>query len=263
MWRLFTLSRYDAEVTRIQKAGIGIIVVIAVAVAAGFYVTQRGLRTFFYPVAPPMPPIISESMQDVLGQLEAVLRANAPEVLATLRPGISANKISQLERQYNVQVPDDIKVIFEWHDGAIPMAASNYVDFIPIHHFVPLEDMLAEKADEGAQEAAATAAQRVVYRIVAGQRDNWYCLFDDGSGNGYFFDPTRKPDEGAVFCVFVEDNEFTFFPSAKNLIAGIAKCYEQGAYRVKPGRLPHQLQLDEDFDQSARIWKEFGAGNQE
>ena len=173
-----------------------------------------------------------------------------------MQPGISAKKIGQLEQQFNVHLPDDIKAIYEWHDGAKP-TTNYFADFIPIHRFMPLEDMLEEKAAEAA--SPASPAQHLAYRIFAGYRDTWYCLLDDGSGNGYFFDPTRKPAEGAVFCAFVEDNDFTFFPSPKNMMAGIAKCYEQGAYRVKPGSSP--LELVEDFDQSTKIWSEFGASN--
>jgi hypothetical protein len=44
-------------------------------------------------------------------------------------------------------------------------------------------------------------------------------------------------------------------------MAGIAKCYEEGIYRVKPGSSPPQL--DEDFDRSAKVWEEFGASNQQ
>jgi hypothetical protein len=155
-------------------------------------------------------------------------------------------------------LPDDIAAIYEWHDGA--RSTTNYVgdDFIPIHRFVPLEEMLAEKAAEAT--ATATPLQRAAYRLVAGQRDSWFCLFSDGSRDGYWFDPQRKASEGAVFYTFTEDNTFVFFPSPKNLMAGITKCYELGAFRVKSNTSP--LQLDEDFEQSAKIWKEFGAGNQ-
>jgi cell wall assembly regulator SMI1 len=249
---------------RIHKIGIGIVIAIVVVMAAGYWAvkkTQTFTQMLLYPHSPPMPPIVSDPMPEILGHLESVLKTNAPQVLATLRPGISSNQISQLEQQYRVQVPEDIKTIYEWHDGAVPMMTTNYLDFIPIHRFVPLEEMLSEKANEKKGMATATSAQRAAYRVFAGYRNNWYCLFDDGSGNGYFFDPTRKPAEGALFCVFVEDNDFTFFPSAKNLMAGIAKCYEQSAYRVKPGS--SHLELDEDYEQSKRIWKEFGASNQE
>ena len=243
----------------IQKIGIVTFIAIVVAIAFGFWADKKA-QTFFYPLAPPMPPVVDTPMPEILGHLESVLKTNAPQILAGLQPGISADQISRLEQQYHVQIPDDIKAIYEWHDGA-KRTTNSFVDFIPIHHFVPLEDMLAEKTDEANAASTATPAQRAAYRFFAGQRDHWYCLFDDGSGNGYFFDPTRKPTEGALFCVFVEYNDFTFFPSAKNLMAGIAKCYEQGAYRVKPGTAT--LQLDEDFDQSTEIWKKFGASNQE
>ena len=247
--------------TRIQKIGIGILIAIVVVTAAGFWGKNKA-QTFLYPLAPPMPPIVSQSMPEILANLESVLKTNAPQVFATLRPGISPEQISQLEQQYHVQVPDDVKAIYEWHDGA--RQDTNYiVDFIPIHRFVPLEDMLADKAGQAKATATATPVQRAAFQVFAGYRKNWYCLFDDGSGNGYFFDPTRKPAEGALFSVFVEDNDFTFFPSAKNLMAGIARCYEQGAYRVKSGDLPLPLQLDESFDLSTKIWKEFGASNQE
>lgn len=244
---------------RIHKIGTGIAIAIVLAIAAGFWATQKALPRFFYPLAPPMPPVVNGTMPEILDHLESVLRTNSPQVLATLRPGISLEQISQLEQQYHAQIPDDIKAIYEWHDGASAMTTTNYLDFIPIHRFVPLEDMLEEKADEAKGAAAGTLAQHAAYRVFAGYRDNWYCLLDDGSGNGYFFDPTRKPAEGAIFCAFVEDNEFTFFPSAKNLMAGIARCYEQGAYRIKPSS--SNLQVDQDFEQSAKIWNEFGASN--
>ena len=217
-------------------------------------------QAFFYPLAPPMPAVVNESMPEILAHLESVLKTNAPQVLTTLQPGISQGEIGRLELQYHVQLPDDIAAIYEWRDGAGAMDTTNYLDFIPIHRFVPLEKMLKEKADEAKGQATATPLQKAVSRTLTGFRDNWYCLFDDGTSNGYFFDPTRKPAEGAVFSGYVEDNDYTFFPSPENLMAGIAKCYEEGAFRIKPEK---PLQLDEDFDQAAKIWKEFGANNQE
>jgi cell wall assembly regulator SMI1 len=251
---------------RAQKIGISIILGIIVIIMGVMWAEKKVLtflpsQTFLYPLAPPMPAVVDESMPEILAHLESVLKTNAPQVLATLRPGISPDQISQLEQQYHVQLPDDIAAIYEWHDGAAAMSTTNYLDFIPIHRFVPLEEMLSEKDDETKGQATATPVQKAVSRTLTGFRDNWYCLFDDGTGNGYYFDPTRKPAEGAVFSGYVEDNDYTFFPSPKNLMAGIAKCYGQGAFRIKPGSEP--LQLDEDFDQAAKIWKEFGAGNQE
>jgi cell wall assembly regulator SMI1 len=242
---------------RWQKIGIGIGITIAVMVALGFW-ARVGLRNFFYPVAPSMPAVVSEPMSEILARLESVLKTNTPQVLAGLQPGLSAADISKLEQQYHVQLPDDIRAIYEWHDGAYH--STNYVgdDFIPIHRFLPLEEALAEHARIAPEKAPLV--QRMAYLIFAGHRDSWVYLFSDGAGDGYWFDPKRKPAEGAVFYNFTETGTYVFFPSAKNLMAGIAKCYEQGAFRVKAGSSPPQL--DEDFEQATKIWKEFGASNQ-
>ena len=242
---------------RWQKIGIGIAIAIVAVVALGFW-GQARMRSFFYPVAPPMPAVVSEPMPEILARLEFVLKTNAPQVLAGLQLGLATEEIAKLEQQYHVQLPDDIKAIYEWHDGACSATNNASYDFIPIHRFMPLEEMLAEKAIEG--KGPATLLQRAAYRIFAGQRDSWFCLFSDGMRDGYWFDPKRKPSEGAVFYTFTEDNTFIFFPSAKNLMASIAKCYEQGAFRVKPGTSPPQL--DEDLEKAQKIWEEFGASNQ-
>jgi len=150
---------------RWQKIGIGIAIAIVAMVVLGFWAQAR-MWNFFYPVAPPMPAVVSEPMPDILARLESMLKTNAPQVLAGLQPGLSAGDIARLEQQYNVQLPDDIRTIYQWHDGA--RSTTNYVgdDFIPIHRFVPLEEMLAEKAVEG--KGPATLLQRAAYRIFAG-----------------------------------------------------------------------------------------------
>jgi cell wall assembly regulator SMI1 len=242
--------------TRWQKISIAVGIAIVVVIALGLK-RRSGARNFFYPLAPPMPAVVSESMPDILAHLESILQTNAPHVLAQLQPGLSADAIAKLEQQYHVQIPDEIKLIYEWHDGSANTSNRLSDDFIPIHRFPSLEETLTEKTLEGKGD---TIMQRAAYHIFVAHRDSWICLFDDGSGNGYWFDPRRKPSEGAVFSQFTEDNSFEFFPSAKNLMAGVAKCYESGAFHVKPGSSPPEL--DENFDKSGKIWAEFGAGNQ-
>lgn len=239
-----------------QKIGVGIAIIFVGLIVAGFLV-RTGLRNFFYPVAPPMPAIVNGTMPEILGQLETVLKTNAPQVLGGLQPGLSAEDISRLEQQYHVQLPQDIQAIYEWHDGA--RHSANYVgdDFIPLYRFLPLEETLDQNAIRG--KGIDSLLQYMSYRFLVGHQDTWICLFFDGERNGYWFDPKRKPSEGAVFYNFMEDGTYIFFPSAKNMMAGITKCYEQGIYRVELGSSP--LQLDEDFDRSVNVWKEFGASN--
>ena len=140
------------------------------------------LHNMLYPKAPPMPEVVSESMPDILSHLELVLRTNAPSVLADLRPGISRDEIAKLEAQYQVHIPDEIKVIYAWHDGSV-QSTNRVSDFLPIHRFMPLEEALSERVAVTPEKAAL--GQHAFYRFFMGHRDPWVCLFSDGAGDGY------------------------------------------------------------------------------
>lgn len=216
---------------------------------------HKQARTFFCPLAPPMPGAVNLPMPEILRRLTLILQATAPQIVDGLQPGLSDQEIGKLERQYNVRLPNAITAIYEWHDGARYSATYLGDNFIPLHRFVPLEETLKKEAAE--VKRPATRFRLAMARVFFGYRDRWFCLLDDGAGNGCFFDLTRKPSEGAIFCTFTEDNELTFFPSPKNLMAGIATCYVQGTYHVRTRR--SRLEVDESLEQSAKIWKEFGA----
>jgi cell wall assembly regulator SMI1 len=238
---------------------ITICLVIAILAVLTFNLwAHKKARIFFCPLAPPMPRAVNLPMPEILRRLTLILQAKAPQVLVGLQPGLSAEQIGRLERRYNVRLPGDIEAIYEWHDGARYSETYPGDNFIPLHRFVPLEEMLKKEA---AEAAPPTIRFRLAMaRIFFGYRDKWFCLLDDGAGNGCFFDLTRKPSEGAIFCTFTEDNELTFFPSPKNLMGGIAMCYAQGVYQVQVRR--SRLGVDEDIEGSAKIWQEFGVSIQ-
>ena len=74
-------------------------------------------RQSIYPSAPPMPPIVSQTTEEILSRLEVVLKNKAPQILTNLQPGLSAEKINELEHQSGVQLPDEIKVLYRWRNG--------------------------------------------------------------------------------------------------------------------------------------------------
>ena len=234
------------------KVSIGVAGSVFILAGAAFWATV-GTRNFLYPAAPMMPPVVSESMPEILARLEAVLNTNAPFVSTNLRPGISQEELSILEHRYHVQLPDEIKSIYQWHDGSVS-DTNRLTDFIPIHRFVPLEEALETRAALAPEKASVF--QRIVYHIFVSHRESWICLFDDGAGDGYWFDPKRKPTEGATFCNVTEEASYTFFPSPKNLMAGVAACYQQNAFRIKKDSSPPEL--DEDFEEAQKIWDQFG-----
>ncbi|HEY1789382.1 MAG TPA: SMI1/KNR4 family protein [Verrucomicrobiae bacterium] len=236
------------------KSAVGVAIAILLVISFRFWAHQQA-RTFFCPLAPPMPGAVDLPMPEILRRLTLILHATAPQVLAGLQPGLSEQEIEKLERQYNVRLPNDLKAIYEWHDGARHSATYLGDNFIPLHRFVPLEEALKKQAAETARPAARF--RLAIAWTFFGYRDKWYCLLDDGAGNGCFFDLARKPAEGAIFCTFTENNELTYFPTPRNLMAGIATCYAQGAYHVSAGR--SRLEVEENLEQSAKIWREFGA----
>src|SRR4029079_17296862 len=130
-----------------------------------------------------------------------------------LQPGISAEEIAKLESRYQVRLPEDIKAIYQCHNGSRQIT-NGLNEFIPTHYFRPLEYALSERSMTAEEVKQSTLLQRVFYRVLAGNRDSWICLFSDGAGDGYWYDLKRTPAEGALFYNFTETATFTFFPSA-------------------------------------------------
>lgn len=212
------------------KVGIGALVALVLIVTFGLW-ARSAVRDFFYPVAPQMPAEVAEPMNEILTRLEQILQTNAPHVLAELQPGLRDPEITRLENQNGVKLPEDIRVIYRWHNGSLQATNGRPTAFLPIHRFIPLEEALTERPEKSAAKAGVLA--RMAYRVFAGHRDSWIALFSDGAGDGYWYDPRRPAAQGAVFYNFTETGSFVFFPSPKNLMAGIAKCYSQGVFHVK------------------------------
>lgn len=233
-----------------HKWGLAATAVIAVLATVVFLAYSR-FQKFLYPPAPRMPAVVNASMPEILHRLELVLQTNAPQILPTLQPGLSDAEIARLEQQHGVRLPDDLKALYHWHDGAINSTNQTALEFLPIHRFVPLAEALADRNQ--------SKAQGPVVRGLIGYRDSWIPLLADGAGDGYWYDPKRTEAQGAVFFNFTETASYVFFPSVKNLFAGITEAYARGIIHLKPGATPPEL--DEDFEKAEKLWNEFGTSN--
>lgn len=232
-------------------ASLLLLAVLAVAVVLFVRSSMRRFADLSYPIASSMPPEVEGSMDEVLSRLETALAANAPQTLAALQPGLSADRISELEKQGGITLSPELRALYRWRNG-LPSDASH--DFIPGHQFPSLEQVIDRKAAEAKSLASATALQRTSYNAIVGYRTPWLPLFPDAAGDGYFYDPKRAPHEGAVFFHFAEISRYVFFPSAKNLLAGIAECYETGVFSTdSSGRLV------QDYEKTDAVWRKYGS----
>jgi len=221
-------------------------VIIAVMVAG-----PAMQRSFFYPKPRGLPPVVGDKTQHLLARLEAVLETNASVVARALQPGLSDSEIARLETEGGFHLSDDLRALYRWHNG---MSTNSVVGLLPGQRFVPLDEVVCERALLRQQLASATSAPRAEFRIFAGHRKTWVQILDDRAGDGYFYDPERSDAGGAFFHHFAEGGYYMWFPSLRNFLAGAIECYETHSIKVAPGG----KDLEEDTDRAEKIWSRFG-----
>ncbi|MEW6304044.1 MAG: SMI1/KNR4 family protein [Verrucomicrobiota bacterium] len=217
----------------------------------GLFAGRFALRSFLYPKPGQMPPVVAESTERLLEQLQSVLEKRAPAVLQSLQPGLSDKQIDELQAKGGFSLSPDLRAMYRWRNGSKS-------DFIPGHRFLPLEDVVAERDALASQNKAASWGGRMFYAAFAAHREPWVHILDDGAGDGYFHDPVRGKS-GEFFYNMGEASYYVFFPSARNFLKGVIDGYEQEIFKVKDGG----KDLDEDFEQAMKMWHRLGAANAE
>jgi hypothetical protein len=185
----------------------------------------------------------------MLRRFEATLEKHAPDVLATLQPGLPDEEIRAIESRYRLRLTDEMRALYGWRNGSPPEPR---VDLIPGHWFVPLDYAAEQRGGVGQELSAAPIVQRLAYWVFAGHTGTWLTVLDDLCGDGYFYDPSRRGRPGSFFYHFAEVREYRFFPSLANFLAGAIECYETGIYRS--GR---RGQAGEDHDRSYELWARY------
>jgi hypothetical protein len=209
--------------------------------------TPSMLRSFFYPKPASLPPVVSQSMEQLITRLEGVLESNAPVVAKSLQPGLTDQQISTLETQGGFHLTADLKSLYRWRNG---MPTNSTVGLLPGQRFLPLDEFVNEQTAMRQQLKSATLGQKAAHAVFTGHRNRWVHVLDDGAGDGYFYDPDRAEAEGAFFYHMAEAKYYVWFPSPRNFLFGVTECYETGAVKVST----NSLGLGEDSEQTQRIW---------
>jgi cell wall assembly regulator SMI1 len=208
------------------------------------------LKSFFYPKPLSMPPVVSETTEQLLVQFQNALEKRAPIVLQSLQPGLSENQISELEKKGGFTLSSDLHALYRWRNGAKGYQSV----LIPGQRFLPLEEAVAKHIAIEDDIKKATFAQRIVDAIFVEYTRPWIPILDDGFGDGYFYDPDRSGTSGVFFYHLMEDGYYVFFPSLRNFLKGAIECYEQEIFIVKDGG----AKLDADYEREMKVWNRLG-----
>jgi cell wall assembly regulator SMI1 len=204
-----------------------------------------------YPPAPPMPPVVATRTEDLLAQYENFLREKVPAAFSVLQPGLTDVEIDKLEQQYQVTLPSDLRALYRWQNGTRTGAD---VDVFPGVRFEPLDVAFGNRDKLRKEVEGISPVQRLAYDTFAGHTDPWLCLFADGFGDGYFFDPTRTEAQGSFFYSFKEDGDYTFFPAFRNYLAAVNDGQRAGVFRQGQRGVETV-----EFEKAQELWEKYGA----
>ncbi len=218
-------------------------VVVVVLITAG----PSLQRAFFYPKPHGLPKVVSQTTDQLLARLQAVLETNAPIVARSLQQGLSDARISALEKQAGFRLSENLKSLYRWRNG---MPTNSPCGLLPGQRFLPLDEIVSQQTLLRQQVGSATSAQRVGFNIFAGYMKNWVHVLDDGAGDGYFYDRERSDAQGAFFYHMAEERYYLWFPSLNNFLSGTIECYEEQIFKVSADGKG----LDEDSQRAQKIW---------
>lgn len=203
-----------------------------------------------YPKAHELPPRSDTPITELLSKLERVLGEKCPNVLAAMNPGLPAEEIVRLERESGITLSEEFKELYAWHNGCKNVADQ----FVPGHTFLPFESVIVHKQTLATDARNMTDAQKDVHQMYTAFSDHWLPIFQDVAGDGYFFDPTRTYEEGALFYCCLEMGDYVFYSALENLLACFVECYNTGVYTTDA----QGKELFCDFEKAAAVANRYG-----
>lgn len=184
-----------------------------------------------------MPPVVSESMDELLQALETELETNVPDTFQALQPGLNSEELKQAEAMLGRSIHSEMQALYRWHNGL-----ANDKELFPGHGFWSLQDAIETNRELNAQYQESGTG------ILMQGEESWLVLFPDPAGDGYYYDPVVNYETGGIFYNLREIGYFRYFPSIKNLLKAIVECYRQGAYQVS----------EPDFELEELIMNQYG-----
>lgn len=166
-------------------------------------------------------------MNEVIKKLDNYLSTWRPEFYGSLRPPLEDNEIENLEKKYNVQLPDDLKMLYKWKNGQVD---TDYSSFVNNSMFIPLEEALNTSSE-------LTSMIGFDFEIENWWHAKWMPVFHNGGGDYICYDcgGLFTGQEGQIIEFWHADND-------RNVIAPTLEAFIS--------RLNHYFETNQpqDFD---------------
>jgi cell wall assembly regulator SMI1 len=121
---------------------------------------------------------IKNAMEKILEMLDSHLQQFRPELYSHLNAPLEDHNILNLEKQYGIQIPEDLRMLYQWKNG---QESSCYEAFINNSTFIPLEEAL--DINQELTGMIGTDFERENW-----WNENWIPVFHNGGGSYICYD---------------------------------------------------------------------------
>lgn len=175
-------------------------------------------------------------MQEIWSKIESWLRANAPQILETLQPGVSDVQITELENFLSIRFPEDVRASYQIHNGqaSYEYGLMDGREFLSVEQIKGEWQIWKELLDSGTFQKEDGQDQGS--NPAPGIRNVWWSpqwipLTYDGSGNHDCLDlnPTARGTVGQIITMWHDDATLEIVaPSFRAWLQQYAEGLESG-----------------------------------
>lgn len=183
-------------------------------------------------------------MKKLLFRLQECIESRFPATAASLKLGASERQIEDLERRIGIRLPDQVRVLYRWHNGQSDETSSIGLffglPFLPIDRVIQhwdfecrtLNGSTSDELDEWAKGYSCLPAG-TIQRVVMNR--SWVPLADDSAGSylGLDFNPDVHGSVAQVISFGGrEPIRVRAAENIANFLEDLLFMYEQGQYEL-------------------------------
>ncbi len=179
-------------------------------------------------------------MKKLIEILDANLKTKRPDYYSKLNPGLTDEKIKQLEEKYHFVLPDELKELYKWKNG---QQENCYSSLINNSMFLSLESAFSSKEILDGMIGSD-------FEIVNWWNENWFPIFDNGGGDHICYDAKGifTGESGQIIEFWHADHDRNvIFPNFVSLMEAISHFYDSTPIEKFTKDLFYEVQSPEGY----------------